>query len=309
MPPTSDQEDPFAGSRMTLGEHLEELRSRLIKSTIALVVAFAVAWTYHERLGEVIFEPYERATVWLEASLLEKLTVDVESGAEPWQEVFTTNDPATRELLGKWQIHERPKGDAASTGVFFYIRICVYFALFFSGPYLLWHLWQFVAAGLYDHEKNTFIRYFPVSGLLFLAGAVFGYLVLVPYALFFLADFSIKDIEYYESINTYLSFMTSLTIALGAVFQMPLIMVALARLGIVHPRQYARYRPHCIVGSLIVAALLTPPDPFTQMMMAGPMVVLYEIGHLASRLAYKERSEPEPDPPAEGPAADGPAAS
>ncbi|MFT4539000.1 MAG: sec-independent protein translocase protein TatC [Planctomycetota bacterium] len=279
--------DPTEGTRMTLGEHLAELQTRLIRSTVVLLITFAVGWTYHENLATWFFKPYQESVGWLTESLTEKLDGEVEAGKMTWDEAFTTEDVETRELTTEWVIRDRPKGDSASAGFFFYMRVSFYFALFFGGPYILWQLWQFVAAGLYDHEKRVVNRYFPFSMLLFLSGVIFGYLLLVPYALFFLADAALLQVEYYESIDTYASFLTSLTLALGVVFQLPVLMIAMSHIGLVKPATYAQFRPHCIVAALILAAVLTPPDPFTQMLMAGPMIVLYEVGHLLSRLVWK----------------------
>ena len=280
---------------MTLGEHLAELQQRLIRSTVVLVVAFGIGWSFHEELAHWFFQPYERSVVWLTESMTEKLDAKVEAGELSWDEAFTSQDPETRELAGQWKIRKRPKGDAASAGFFFYMRISFYFALFVGGPYILWQVWQFVAAGLYQHEKRLVNRYFPYSALLFVSGVLFGYILLVPYALFFLADASILQVEYYESINTYSSFLTSLTLALGAVFQLPILMIAMSHIGLVSPKTYVQYRPHCVVGALVLAAVMTPPDPFTQLLMAGPMVVLYEIGLHASRLVWKEPVVPDDD--------------
>ena len=275
---------------MTLGEHLEELRTRLVRSTIVLAIAFVGAWVARTHLAEVFFQPYRTAAVRLEASLIEKLRVAVDAGELEEEMAFV--DAERTELTAEYKPKPRIKGDSASTGFFFYMKISAYFALFIGGPFLIYQLWQFVAAGLYRHERKTVMRFFPFSALLFLTGVVFGYFLMVPYALFFLADISIMQIEYYESIDTYTSFLLSLTLALGLVFQLPMLMIALSNVGVIEPTMYSRYRPHFIVGALVFAAVLTPPDPFTQMMMGIPMVILYEIGHWVARISWRKRQLP-----------------
>ena len=168
------------------------------------------------------------------------------------------------------------------------MKMCFYYSLFFGGPYLLWEMWQFVAAGLYRHEKKVVHSYFPTSVGLFVGGVLFGYFVMVPQALYFLARMTLTEIQYFESIGNYWTFLISLTIALGLVFQLPLIMVALAKLDLVPPKTFGKYRGHMVIGALLMSALITPPDPFTQMMMAIPIVILYETGIWASHFLTKD---------------------
>lgn len=274
-------------SRMTLGEHLEELRTRLIRSAVALLVTFGIGWGFHERLLDVVVFPYERAAAWLDEDLVDIYSERVASGDADWDEYFTTRDPTTRELRPEKRVPELMRGDASSTGFLVYMRVCLYFALFVAGPIVLWQLWQFVAAGLYSHERRVVHRYFPASVGLFLGGVVFGYALMVPYALYFLARMSLTQIQYWETIDNYFTFLTSLTLALGAVFQLPLVMLVLSKIGLVEPATYALYRSHTIIGTLVVAAALTPPDPFTQMLMAIPMILLYELGYRMARVAAR----------------------
>ena len=159
---------------------------------------------------------------------------------------------------------------------------------------MLWQIWQFVAAGLYEHERRLVGLYFPISALLFVGGIVFGYFVMVPYAQYYLASTTLGRIEYYPEIGKYFTFLKGLSLALGVVFQLPIVMFALTRLGLVEPKQYTKYRGHFIVGALIVAAILTPPDPITQMMMAVPMAGLYELGIVVARVAHKQRQRAMP---------------
>jgi len=279
------EEEELDESRMTLGEHLEELRTRLIRSTIALVVVFGVAWAFHKPLADYAFRPYTLAAGWLNEAKHDFYSEQLEQDPDlEWSEYFTTADPKTRELRPEKLTRADLRADAASAGFFLYMRVCLYFAMFVGGPFVLWQVWQFIAAGLYQREQRVVLSYFPFSVLLFVGGVLFGYFGMVPYALFFLAKMTLgSHIEYWESLDNYWTFLTSLTLALGAVFQLPVVMLALARLGIVEPKTFAKYRGHCAVGALVAAAVITPPDPFTQMMMALPIVLLYELGLWVAR--------------------------
>ena len=280
----SDEEE-LEGSRMSLGEHLDELRRRVMISVIAIVIAFAGAWTFHLELGDLVFQPYERAAGMLNEELATRFAARVAEDPDSWPEYFTSADEATREVRVDKRVPATMRGDAASQGFFFYMRVCFMFALFVGAPVLLWQMWQFVAAGLYRAEKKVVLRYFPLSVVLFVSGVLFGFLVMVPYALFFLAKMTLEKIHYWETVGNYWTFLVGLTMALGVVFQLPVVMLALSRFGLVDPSAYSRYRGHFIVLSLVAAAILTPPDPFTQMMMAVPMLLLYELGNLLARSA------------------------
>jgi len=292
QPQPHESVDEVEASRMTLGEHLEELRSRLIRAALSIAVAFFVCWFFRVDLDQIVQRPYKHAAAELNVELDERAEAAITAeGADEdeWKNWYEQAEyPKTKVLRHDRKISEHMKGDAAAMGFFYYLKVCFYFALFIGGPVLLWQMWAFVAAGLYRHEKIVIHRYFPVSVGLFFAGVLFGYFVLIPNALYFLALQTLESIQWYESINNYWTFLVALTLALGAVFQLPIVMLGLARLGLVEPKSYGKYRAHMIVGSLIVGALLTPPDPFTQMMMAGPIAILYEIGHVASRLAVRE---------------------
>ncbi|MCB9913638.1 MAG: twin-arginine translocase subunit TatC [Planctomycetes bacterium] len=322
------EDDPVEASRMTLGEHLDELRVRLIRSAIALTILVTAGWIYHDQLADVVLAPgQEKAIPWLNEALLERKVEGLLAGGAPkpeavkavfdegayrtgfQQRLQTTpllsgaklddeqRKAAFQALLGDERegvravvghVPSQLRSDAASAGFMFYLKVCVYFALFVGGPYVLWQLWAFVAAGLYKHERRVVYLYAPFSMLLFLAGVVFGYFYMVPYALYFLAEMGIEEFQYDLRLELYLEFFTKLSLGLGVVFQLPILMIVLTRTGLVEPSLYSKYRPHFIVGALIVAAILTPPDPYTQLMMGVPLIVLFEVGIWLARLAHKK---------------------
>jgi sec-independent protein translocase protein TatC len=134
-------------------------------------------------------------------------------------------------------------------------------------------------------------RYFPASVSLFFAGVLFGYFYLVPYAYFYLTKIGIENIRHEPLIEPYLVFLKSLGLGMGIVFQLPILMMGVARAGLIDPANYSKFRGHFIVGAFVIAAVLTPPDPYTMVMMAAPMVVLYEVGILLAKLAVKRAGD------------------
>lgn len=283
-------EDPLEASRMTLGEHLEELRTRIIRSVVALFAALVVCWIFHNELGELALRPLHRAVKQLNGDLVgiyeESLKADLTLRRSDY---FVSDDPAEVRLRNPI---EMPRADSAGSAFMFYMKVCFYFAFFFSGAYVLWQAWLFVAAGLYTHEKRLVLRYFPFSVALFFGGILFGYFVMVPFGYYFLARMGLEQVRLDPKLELYFSFLKSLSLALGLVFQLPIFMLALARLGLVQPAFFHKYRGHFILLILVVAAVLTPPDPFTQMMMAIPMWILYEVGIVLGRLVTQKARSP-----------------
>ncbi len=306
--------DEVEASRMSLGDHLHELRARLMRAVIAVVIAFAVIYAFREPAFEMVQGPHNWAisqlnlekTEVLEERLAAAQAADAaaaERGESPriyeaWEEnpakpgtYFEPGYPEVKRLNSTFRLETSLLNFAADSGFFVKMRVCFWLALFVAGPFALWEIWGFVAAGLYKHERKVIYTYFPMSILLFLGGVLFGFFVLVPYALYFLGLDSIgsRAMEVRMGVDQYLGFLKGLALALGAVFQLPVIMVALARIGLVEPKTFAYYRKHTLVGALVAAAILTPPDPVTQLMMAGPVVLLYEAGVHLSKWAWRKQ--------------------
>jgi len=261
---------------MSLGSHLDELRRRLVRASAGLVIVLAACGIFYEGIADIVLGPHE----WT----VDRLNEDISQ----LNEARSAQDQM--ELVS-----HRPRGKAATSGFFFYFKICFYFALFIAGPYVIWELWQFVAAGLYKAEKRVIHYVFPFSALLFLSGVLFGYFMMVPFGYYYMFKLSVEHVSPDVNIEEYLGLVTNLTIALGIVFQLPLVMMALSRVGLVKPTSYSRRRGVFWISSLVIAALLTPPDPFTQMMMAIPMAILYELGNLLARAAYRRAGHSDAD--------------
>lgn len=291
-PGARTDDDPVEASRMTLGEHLDELRTRLIRSAIAFGIVLSVAYAFWGTIVEVVLHPYHQA--------MEMLAVDwQEETLRRWQadpdaprtKYFMSADPDDMRPLHP--LRTDPRADSAGAGIFFALKCCMYFSIAVAGPYVLWQIWQFVAAGLYKKEKRAVYRTFPAAVGLFLTGVLFGYFYMVPFAYYALPAMTIEQLQFDPEISSYFLFLRSLSLGMGVVFLLPIVMLVLSRAGIVEPEKYATYRGHFLIGSLVFAAFLTPPDPFTMVMMAAPMIVLYEIGRLVALAGARKRAAAE----------------
>jgi len=227
--------------RLPISEHLEELRSRIIKSIIVVVVFFFISWLFKSEILDIIKKPHNFA--------MKNLGLSQSLQVLSYQE-----------------------------GFYAYMKLCIISALFMAYPVIAYQTWKFVEAGLYKKERMYVIIFLPVSMIAFVAGILFGYFFLIPFGLQFLIKILGTSVEPIITMSQYVSLVFLLTIALGIVFQLPLVMLLIAKIGILKAEDYAKWRKYAILAIFIIAAVVTPPDPFTQTMVAIPMVALYEIG-------------------------------
>jgi Tat protein translocase TatC len=282
----TEPEDPVEQSRMSLGDHLDELRSRLIKGLLAVMVVFTVAWSFKEQIFELTTEPMRQAIGWLNEEktrlLEEQLAADPELDREDW--FFADGrlrDPIPEEALST----------GAGAAFVFFLKSTAYFSLFVGGPVLLYQMWMFIAAGLYKAERRLVLSYLPASLALFFGGVLFSYFLMVPYAVYFLNKDGLLILDFQMRIDEYFQFLSTLCLGLGVVFQLPIVMNALVRVDLVQARDLARFRGYFALLAFVLAAILTPPDPFTQLMMALPMIVLWEVGLVTARLGRRRPAE------------------
>jgi sec-independent protein translocase protein TatC len=158
-----------------------------------------------------------------------------------------------------------------------------------AAPLIFYELWMFIAPGLYRKEKKMAIPFVISSTILFVGGALFGYFVVFPFGFKFFIGFSNEYVKALPSVKQYFSFSMKLLFAFGVVFELPVIIFFLSKMGIVTPQFLRQKRKYAILLTFVLAAILTPPDVITQCMMAGPLIVLYEIGILVSRVAQKKK--------------------
>jgi sec-independent protein translocase protein TatC len=173
-----------------------------------------------------------------------------------------------------------------------YMKMSFFVGIFVASPWLLYQIWAFISPGLYPNEKSWAIPFVGAGSLFFIAGAAFGHFYLFPKTFQFLGQFGGADMKFLPKIDEYYSFYSWFLLGLGLVFQIPVLILVLSRLGLVTPRFLLRWWKFAVLGSFIVAAFITPtPDMVTQTMLAGPMIGLYLIGVAVAALFGKKRPE------------------
>jgi sec-independent protein translocase protein TatC len=291
--------------RMSFGDHLDELRSRLIKALLAVVVAVVGVLPWKGAVQDIIIEPYrvQWRLGFLEhiETLKAKVAAAEEAGvlappqAEQLREVreFLAYSLLHKELILSGQkdftyllpvktgyhVPYHLVSINVLDDAFAFMWAALVFALVLASPVVIWQIWAFVAAGLYPHERRVFYRYFPFMLLLMATGAAFGYFVALPYSVGFLIRWmNPEQVGAMLGIGQFLTLEFALTGAMGLVFQLPLVMVALQRVGLVSHRAFRKNWRMTILIIAIVAAVITPPDPVSMMLMGVPMVLLYVLG-------------------------------
>jgi sec-independent protein translocase protein TatC len=177
-----------------------------------------------------------------------------------------------------------------------YMKVALILGFFMAMPVVLWQVWAFVAPGLHKHEKKYAAPFVIVGSLLFLAGGAFALLVIVPYATSFLVKFG-REMGMTDmlKISDSIDFVLKFTLAFGLVFELPVIITLLSMIGVVTPQFLSKNRKYAILINFIVAAVLTPtPDVFNQTLMAGPLIILYEVGIISARIFGKRVAKPAP---------------
>jgi sec-independent protein translocase protein TatC len=239
---------------MSFLEHLEELRGRLIRCIIALLVAFAACWNFKELIFHFLTQPLREAFPKIK---------------------FIYTAPTEAFLL--------------------YMKMAFFVGIFVASPYLLYQLWSFIAPGLYANEKAYAIPFIGFGTLFFVAGALFGHYVLFPMTFSFLGAFASDDMEFLPRIGEYYSFYSWFLLGLGVVFQLPVLIFVLARIGLVTPGFLMRNFKYAFLASFVVSAVITPGgDMVTQTMLAGPLVGLYLLGVGVAWMFGKPRRAEEP---------------
>jgi sec-independent protein translocase protein TatC len=236
--------------KMPFTDHLGELRTRLIRILIVVGIGSALCWYYKEWLFQILTRPLYQ--------VLPQNSFMIYTGLP---EAF-----------------------------FNYMKISFFASLFLTSPYSLYQLWKFVSPGLYKSEKKYVIPFVITSTLLFIGGVLFGYFLALPPAFGFFVEFSSDYLKPMFSLREYFSFAIKLLLAFGLSFELPVIIFFMAKIGAVSSKTLAKQRRYAILIIFIAAAILTPsPDAFTQIIMAIPLMGLYEIGIFVAKFAEKKR--------------------
>jgi sec-independent protein translocase protein TatC len=164
--------------------------------------------------------------------------------------------------------------------------------VFIASPVILWQVWAFVSPGLHQHERKYAVPFVLIGSVMFILGGAFSLYIVTPYALNFLLSYARPGLKPMITIQNHVDFLLKFTLAFGAVFELPLALTLLARMGVVSARMLAKNRKYAILGAFIAGAILTPtPDAFNQALMAGPLIILYEVGIVCARI-FGKRAAP-----------------
>ena len=231
--------------------HLEELRRRLIVCFIAVGIGFVLSYGFKEKLFQIL----------------------------------------TRPLISVMKTGDKLIFTGLPEAFFTYLKVAFLSGIILATPIIFYEFWMFVAPGLYNKEKRLMFPIVFLSTLFFVGGSFFGYFIVFPYGFKFFLGFASETIQPLPSMREYLSFASKLLLAFGVVFELPLIITFLAKLGMVSVSFLKKNRKYALLLFFVGAAILTPPDVVTQVMMALPLMVLYEISIVGARIFGKKTLE------------------
>ncbi len=226
----------FTEKEMPFLDHLEELRWRLLKSIISIVVMMIVCFGFSDQILDLLLYPGQHIDTPVPLQVLKVQTIFVIK-----------------------------------------LEIALIAGIIFSLPVIFYQMWQFLAPGLLKKERKLLPLLVFLTVLCFLAGGAFAYFLIIPYALQFFLSLAPPNIQNNIALDFYIGFLLRIILVFGIVFELPMLTLLLAKLGLVTPEFMRKYRRYAIVGAFILGAILTPPDPTTQILLAIPMVLLYEL--------------------------------
>ncbi len=250
-------EEELEDGRMPFVQHLIELRSRLRNAAIAFALAFGGCWYFAQQIIDWLRVPSDAA--WMNhAKIL---------GPVPFNTFRTLTEPFWAEM-----------------------SVAMWAGIFVSSPFVFFQLWRFIAPGLYKRERRIGVLFSVFSGVFFIAGALFCYHFVLEQLYTYLLGYATDDLKPNISIAEYLELTRNMMLAFGAVFEMPMLILFLSIVGLVDHKKLWKFNRWFVVIAFIVGALLTPsPDPVTQLMMALPMIVLYNLSIIVSWIVTRRR--------------------
>lgn len=255
---------------MSFLEHLEELRRRLFWSVVSVIIGVIIVVIYHDFvIDQVIMGPRKPDFVTYRAFC-------------HWSQTMGMGDQLCldppRLVLQSTTMSGNMNAD---------IMVCVVGGIILAFPFIVWQLWGFIKPGLKDKETKSVRGVVFYVSLLFFTGVSFGYYLLAPLSIQFLGNYTFADVQNTPTLLSYLKLTTSLVFGTGLVFQLPVVVYFLSRIGIVTAAFLRKYRRHAFVVNLIVAAIITPPDVTSQILVSLPILLLYEVSILVAARAEK----------------------
>ena len=289
---------------MPLLAHLKELRIRLLRSFAVTFLVFLACYFFREDLLRILKNPvvqplakYSQVQEDADSQSKKNLLRDLNCHCSSTETPKNTKKKETIKLdcscvpATEVKKKETPLVFIGLPEVFFSeLKIAFFLALFFAFPYWIVEIWAFVLPGLYKKERKVFWAFVPATFLFFIGGASFGYFIVFPFGFeFFLSLTQPGEIVPFLSIGQYVSFAVKLLFAFGIVFEFPLIILFLSRLGLITPKFMLKNLKYAIIFIFICAAILTPPDPFTMLLMAVPLIFLYLFSIVVCFLVFNRR--------------------
>lgn len=248
------------GKAMGFWDHMEVLRAALVRSAAVVLLAMTLCFIFTRRLQDLLVLPFTRAV---------------------HQAGLAGTDAGQLALL------------SPTEGFLVRLKIAAFAGLLLASPMVFWQLWSFVAPGLHAKERRWVMPITLAVSTLFLMGAVVGWLAMIP-AVEFLLAFTTPDIVNMWSLSGYLAFTVQIMLGLGLVFQLPLVLIFLVKLGVLDTRQLAEKRRHAVVAILVLVALLPMQDPMSLVLMSAPLYLLYELSIIVGRLVERRRNRRTP---------------
>lgn len=257
---------------MSFLDHLEELRWHIIRSTIAIIVAATVAFLGKSFLfDELIFGPTK--TDFFTYDFLCRASSII--GYDSFCNTVFDFEVQSRTMAGQFSAH---------------IWTSITFGFVIAFPYVLYEFWKFVSPGLYSKERKNSKGFIFFSSLLFFIGVLFGYYVICPLSINFLGTYSVADQVHNDfDLNSYIGLVRASVLASGFIFELPIIIYYLTKIGLVTPQFLKNNRKYALVIVLIVAAIITPPDVASQIIVAIPVIILYQVSILISKIVIKKQ--------------------
>lgn len=256
----------MANEKVSITEHLSELRKRIIVSLLALFITFIISFNYSEQIFKAILFPLKYSLSF--------------SIRNPYIHIVTHEKLPQSTKLYFFKIAEA-----------FWVNIKIAFVagLILALPVIFYQVWKFVSPGLLPHERRYVLPFILTTSVLFLFGSAFCFFIVLPFAISFLLTYKVGDfLMPWLSVGEYVDFCLKFILAFGAIFELPIVIIFSTRIGIVTPQTLGRNRKYAVLIAFIIAAILTPtPDAFNQTLMAVPMIILYEFGILMSRIFIK----------------------
>jgi sec-independent protein translocase protein TatC len=278
--------DELESSRAPLLDHLNELRRRLIVCVASMAVAFVLCFAFSQQIYILLLHPFEMAV-----ALMAEQKAGHKSGPLDLLAVMTGFKQVATAGAVK-MVYTAPLE-------FFFtkMKLSGFGAIMLTFPVLAWQLYRFVAPGLYKQEKGAFLPFLIAAPVLFLMGAALVYFVMLPFVLWFSLSQQITtgnvSVELLPKVSDYLTLVTHLLLAFGLCFQLPVVLSLLGLAGLIDSKTLASGRRYALVGIVFVAALVTPPDPLSQILLTVPIYMLYEVSIWCVRLIELRRKREE----------------